>query len=280
MTDARTLRLKNANLAQIGLVAMLIPFVVISLGFGLATFGSFFTAQDLRRHERKDPVLSRERGATLIAGEARRASPVTSPAGRSGIAWVAAVGYIAKGSKGRTWFEPLCVRADVSALTLEDNGSGPQSIRLDFVRPTDDVALAPSAGLRDEKVPQVWLGEVTSTGTPSSIPEWMRTSCTGKLTKPESDLLYRESVLGSGELVHVLACTSDGQVLVPCHDGHDLVSTIPITELMERRRNGERFMVIFGAVWNLLSLGVIGALLSKRLVSARLSVEEAAKRSA
>jgi hypothetical protein len=268
------LKVKSAILKELVIGLCLIPFVLGGLFFAVGMLEEWWLGHDLAKHKRIS-TLSGGRGPVLYAGDARRASVVTSPSGAKGIAWVATVGYIAHGKK-TSWFEPVCTRADVSELSL---GDGLSSLRLTFAAPNDAVTLASHSGLKHSESPQVDLGEVGAPSPNAEIPASIRSSCGEILSqKSASALLYREAVLRDGQHLEVIGCTSDGATLVPCKDGLDLVTVAPLDQRIAAEQRGTAIAVLFGGMWNLIVCAILAAVLSERLVKAKLSVAEAARR--
>jgi hypothetical protein len=247
----------------------LLPFIGVGIGFAVWTLQAWRLAHAVAAYEA--PLMGmRARGRVRVAGAATRERLVTSPLGKEGVGWVGAVGYIAKGSKGRTWFEPVCVRGDLSHLHLKRDY---EDWSVTFVEPSDPVVLGGRSKLQNV-LPIVDIGDPVAPDPAPPIPDLITRACGNALPTDQGPLSYREAVLASGTRVEMLGC-GDGERIARCDDGGAyLLTTSKVQEISDGSRTEAGFFMIFGGLWNLIIVGVVGLWASSRLVRSTPSFQE------
>jgi hypothetical protein len=251
------------------LPVVLLPFTLVGLALGWPTLHAWRTAREIASYRR--PMMGMQaRGRVRIGGTVTRDQLVTSPLGERGVGWVGAVGYIAKDGDGDTWFEPVCVRGNLSALRIKDFLV---EWSLSFVEPHEPAVLGSRSRLQ-HALPIIDIGTPAEATAPAAIPAEIQRACGTALAATNHTLSYREAVLPDDAHVEVLGC-GDGVRISRCEGaGSYLLTTGKVDELVAEQRTGSGFLLLFGGFWNLVILTIVGLSASSGLVRTRPTFQE------
>jgi len=260
--------------AKVGVRQMLVPlllapFVAVALGFGIVPFLLFQTTRDVGRYQ--TTLGTTTHGRVRIAGHVSRERMATSPLGKSAAGWVGAVGYLVKDSDGDVTFTTVCIRGDLEGLHIKNEL---EDWSMSFVAPSDPVALGNHSRLEDT-LPIVDIGDPVAPADAQHIPDAMLRACGSAITSStKGPLLYREAVLAPGTRAEALGC-ADGTRVVRCAEGGSyLFTTSTIAEIEATSRSSMGIFMLFGGVWNLIIMSIVGFMLADRLVRSKPTFRE------
>jgi hypothetical protein len=210
-------------------------------------------------------------GPVRIAGVARRvdATTVRSPTGVEGVAWVGVAGVM-RPSKNGSVLVSSCHLGELGDVLVSNEVA---TFHLDLAHRGDRIVLA-TPGVLDAKDVVIDLGPPTEERKGARVPSVVRERC-GDATPPTATIVYREGVLREGDRVEVLACRERTDVLVPCHDGLDLLTIGHVEQRVTALRAEATVILLLESLWNLIVFGMLGVICARAVVHTRLAAKEA-----
>lgn len=272
MATRRPYGFTKSGINQVVIPLLLTPFIIAALFFQWLTFHALLSEKAIARYK---PAGFLSSGHVIVSGTVSRATPVTSPLGKSGVGWVGTIGYL-KTQKHGTSFVSICTRSDLSELTLNDHRpygmEDSHDWSLTFVQPSQPVVVG-NGNTLDDPLPVVDFGDplITNAPIPASMKQW----CAAELSQSTHTVFYREATLLTGTPISVAGCSTDGTHVVRCDDGGPyLFTNHKFADVYDAWHNGVEFIAIFGGSWNLFILSLAGFLAAKRLAHTKPTLRE------
>lgn len=197
-------------------------------------------------------------GRRRFEGKVSATGPaLASPSGATGAGYYAEIGRYEGSRKSRTYVT-VCARTELEGVALaQEDGARRPFVDLLGQGPLSLLGRESSPSFGDP-TPRL-LAPLAGEGPP---PAKMLELC--GMSSGGEGLVYGEHVFREGEQVEAIACGRGARV-EPCHDGYDIVTTVPLASMDEDGGLGMGLLALFVAGWVTISLGSAGFAVARRI---------------